>query len=123
MSSPLINPVHIELKIKVPVSQIRVHFSTAIETAMSWFHWSDVELDKENNPIKGTLTYWFEGDEHRLRKREVTDRDFANGLQAYLRIHGLTNYVQYVGDGEWDIDADGADAIMQYVVYEELLLS
>lgn len=123
MSSPLINPVLIDLKVKVPVSSIRAHFSTAIENPYSWFHWTDVQYDKDNNPIKGTLTYWHQGDESRLRKREVTDRDFANGLQSYVRVHGLTVPVQYHGDDDWDIDADGADAIMQYVVYEEILLS
>lgn len=123
MTTPLINPVMIDLKVKVPVSDIRAHFSTAIETPWDWFSWSDVVYDKDNNPIKATLTYWHEGDEHRLRKREVTDRDFADGLQKYLRVHGTTTTVQYNGDGEWDIDADGADSIMQYVVYEEILLS
>ena len=123
MSTPLINPVFIELKIKVPVATIRAHFSTAIESPSPWFTWKETVYDKDDSPIQSTLTYWQYGNERKLAERVVTDRDFAEGLQKFLIIHGLTTRVQYHGEGEWDIDADGADSIVQYIVYDDLLLS
>lgn len=123
MSNPLINPVILEIPVKIPPATIRTHFSTAIASSSEWFQWSDVKYDEDNNPYLAKLTYWQHGNERKLVTMEFSDRDFFRGLRQYLKIHGTTETVQYYGDGEFDIDALGADAIVQYAVYEELLLS
>jgi hypothetical protein len=123
MRTPLVNPIIIELKVKTPVRQVRAHFSTAISSPSEWFKWDDVIYDKDGLPIKASLTYWEHGSERKLKTVEFSDRDFANGLQAFLRVQGTGLTVQYTSDGEWDIDAEGADSIMQYAIYDDIIMS
>lgn len=125
MANTLSNDPIIELKIKVPVNVIRVHFSTAIESSVGeWFSWDDVVIDINGNPVQATLTYWEDGEEDDEKTIVFTDRMFAEGLQQYVTVKGSqTTEVQYLGEGDWDIDALGADCIVQYMVYGDIILS
>ena len=123
MSSRLANDYWIDLRVKVPVRVARAHFSTAVENAYEWFSWHMVEYDEDGSPISAILFY--QDGNNRRQKRIFTDLDFCKGLQTYVKLHfgKPLPCVQYLGDDEWDIDADGADMIVQYAVFGELVFS
>jgi len=110
--------------ITVPVNDIGDHMSTAVEQGYEWFVWENIVRNIDGGITQATLIYPRDGDEDDCVERTFTDIDFTKGLQRFMEKNPQgTLEVSYDGNGDWDIDANGADAIVQYAVYGELIFS
>jgi len=108
----------------VPVNDVPTHMVTAVEQGYEWFDWENVVYNADKDIVQATLRYPRDGDESDIVEMTFTDVDFLNGLQKFLSKHPRgTTEVIYQGDGDWDIDANGADAIVQFAVYGECIFS
>jgi hypothetical protein len=52
---------------------------------------------------------------------EVTQEHFAAGLATLVTKNGQLSEYSYIGEGEWDIDANGYDCILQMAIFGELI--
>ena len=109
--------------LEVPVNDLGDHMVTAVEQGYEWFQWDNVVQDEKGRITQATLEYPNNGDEDDVVERTFTDLDFVQGLRKFVAKYGLTTEVTYQGDGDWDIDAAGADAIVQEFLYGEQIFS
>lgn len=112
-----------KITLSVPVCDVGDHMVTAVEQGYEWFTWDSIVFDKDDNIVQATLHFAKDGDEDQPAMMIFTDKDFIRGLQRYLDVHGENSTVRYQGDGDWDIDACGADSIVQMAVYDQLIFS
>jgi len=97
---------------------------TAVEQGYEWFDWENVVYNEDKDIVQATLRYPRDGDEDDIVEMTFTDVDFLSGLQKLLSKHPRgTSTVIYQGGGDWDIDASGADSIVQFAVYGEEIFS
>lgn len=139
------------VKIEVPVNDIEMHMVTCVEQGWFWFDWLKAEpttdgygrcevmlndnsyqltepyLNREG--LKEHLTHLPDGAEilrwmNGYPVFKFDHDDFVRGLGLWLEKNGTRRtmaQVQYNGDGEWDIDAPGADAVVQLALLGEVV--
>jgi hypothetical protein len=141
----------VNVTIEVPVKDIHLHMATCIESGYNWFRWREVEADETGNgylrarvvlfddsyklaeytrealkavlptlPDGAVIVDWRSG--YPVFRFDHTD--FIRGLKACAERgigKGCISQVDYQGGGDWDIDANGADAIVQLALLGELV--
>jgi len=109
--------------LSVPVNDVGDHMVTAVEQGFEWFVWDNIVYDKDGGVTQATLIYPKDGDEDDCVECTFTDIDFIRGLQRFVEKYGTTREITYQGGGDWDLDASGADSVVQMAVYGELIFS
>ena len=114
----------VSVTLTVPVNGVGDHMVSAVEQGYEWFVWQNVVYGVDGGVTQASLLYPKDGDEDDIVEVIFTGLDFVRGLQLFLLAYPQgTSTVQYLGNGEWDIDANGADGIVQFAVYGELMFS
>lgn len=103
------------------VRNVDLHMVTVLESPFGhWFRWSKA-VGTEQGYASAVLEAEVAVGDGWMPARIFTTADFVVGLQRWVTRYGAGGdklaHVQYLGDGEWDIDSPGADAVVQMAVY------
>ena len=144
LALPKVNDIHQHMAAAIEQGYFWFHFSDCVSTKDYGYRKAKVTLDDEED---GTFVATNEMDRARVLADlagavtpktgfPVTQPDgwdegrpywtldgklFRLGLARYRQQHGDTSTVRHLGNGEWDIDAHGADAIVQYALFGGLI--